>query len=118
MVSIEYVVSSNAWAEGAWAEVLTAFALRHNVAQSGDERVLVQPKKGKWVQGDTALPDFSHPANVVYCFGPDDGHLPPEEEGEYDHKIYIPQVYEHVTLWSHQAAAIVLYDRAVKNGDY
>lgn len=116
-VAIRYVSSSNEWVEGAWAEVLGAFDLRRSEEKPEMTKVLVQPAAGRWVQGDIPLPEFDHPEDAVYIFGPEDGHLPPEEEGEYDCKVYIPQSRSHVTLYAHQAAAIVLYDRLVKNGD-
>ena len=116
-VAVRYVASHNEWNEGAWGEILGAFGLRRAEETPEMVKVLIQPQSGRWVQGEVPLPEFKHPEHAVYIFGPDDGHLSPEIEGEYDHKVYIPQLHTNVTLYAHQAAGIVLYDRMVKHGD-
>lgn len=104
--------AQNEWDEGAWAELERAFSLQVYENQAAT-RVLVQPAHGVHVQGQTNLKDFTHPAgDVVYIFGSDGGHI--EIAPAHDHSIYIPQDKTTVTLWSHQAAAIVLWDRKLQ----
>lgn len=115
MAFISRPPAPNAWSEGAWAEVMKSFGAVQYDGTEGLPFVLIQPQNGRHVVGTEPLADFQHPEKVVYVFGPDMGHLQPG--GVYDHKVYIPQLVSHVTLWSHQAAAIILYDRMLKNGD-
>lgn len=60
--------------------------------------------------GTTALPDFAHPEDAAYVFGPS-GRSPTIEADEY---VHIPTPDPRGLLWGHQAAAIGLYDREVK----
>ena len=116
MIYVQWVPSGNDWAEGAWAEAVNAFGARQWQGEEVDARVLVQPLHGKNVQGEVDLKSFDHPkGDVLYIFGPDNGHL--DTAPTCDAKVYIAQVKQSVTLWSHQAAAIVLHDRMTKNGD-
>jgi hypothetical protein len=77
--------------------------------------VVVSPKNGEYIKGEIALPDFKHPAMVIYYFGPDNVHLSKEELGERTYQtVYIPIAETGENLWSSQAGSIVLYDRFLK----
>lgn len=82
---------------------------------SDQEIVLLASKQGLYVSGKTSLVDFDHPENCIYVFGNDDDLMTAEFFGDRtpDHIVYIPTNEE---LSSHTAGAIVLYDRATKNG--
>jgi len=114
-VYVQRPLAPSAWAEGAWAEVLATFGAEDYTGQEDVQRILVQPRNGRHVRGESSLIGFQHPENAVYVFGPDMGHLQKGEE--FDHSVYVPQLKTNVTLWSHQAAAIVLYDRMLKHGN-
>lgn len=60
-----------------------------------------------------SLPDFIHPANPVYVFGPEDGHLPNVALRHCRRFVCIPT--KHCLNLS-VAVATVLYDRAAKAG--
>jgi tRNA(Leu) C34 or U34 (ribose-2'-O)-methylase TrmL len=109
---VEYQPSRHEWYEGSWAEVVRTFGAEIGGGDESFTRVLVQPQNGRNLQGEHSLIDFVHPENAVYIFGPDDGHL---QAAAYDTSVYIPQADGRTVLWSHQAAAIVLYDRLVKS---
>lgn len=67
------------------------------------------------VEGATPLPDFEHPANAFYLFGPEDGSLDQAFIDACDEVVYIP------TNGSMNLAAtvnVVLYDRMVKTKTY
>lgn len=64
------------------------------------------------VVGATALPQFTHPKNAVYVFGPEDGSLPQDVVDSADHVVYVP------TVGCMNLAAtvnVVLYDRLAKS---
>lgn len=64
------------------------------------------------VEGATALPEFQHPANAIYIFGPEDGSLSQELVDRADAVVYIP------TIGCMNLAAtvnVVLYDRLAKS---
>lgn len=114
MIYISRYETGNAWANGAWAEVLKAFSAQDYSGEPVDHRVLVQPSNGVNVQGQVSLLDFNHPGgDTLYLFGPDDGHL--NEAPSHDVSVFIPQLASSMTLWSHQAAAVVLWDRVSKH---
>lgn len=72
----------------------------------GAKRVVIE-----LVEGATPLPDYQHPENVFYMFGPEDGSIHPEILQASDDVVYIP------TNGSMNLAAtvnVVLYDRLVK----
>jgi len=78
--------------------------------------VVVQPKDGLHIQGTESLVTFTHPEEALYVFGSNHAHLVPEEvlgSRLPDYCVYIPVEYE---MYSWVAAAVVLYDRQVKNG--
>lgn len=63
------------------------------------------------VEGATALPDFEHPDNAYYIFGPEDGSLSQDVVNRADHVVYIPTVG---CLNLAATVNIVLYDRKAK----
>ncbi len=75
------------------------------------------PKKAKivcveLVEGATPLPEYQHPDNVIYIFGPEDGTISQNVIDCADAVVYIP------TVGSLNLAAsvnIVLYDRLSKS---
>jgi hypothetical protein len=58
------------------------------------------------------LGSFCHPGNVVYVVGPDHYYKEPPIENPI--RVSIGQD----TIWGHQALAIVLWDRVVKDGTW
>lgn len=80
----------------------------------GYDIILIQPKGGREIQGETSLIDFNHPENCIYIFGTDDWYLPAKfiEGINIKDKVYIPIQGE---LWASQAAGMVLYDRLLKS---
>jgi tRNA(Leu) C34 or U34 (ribose-2'-O)-methylase TrmL len=63
------------------------------------------------IGGYAALPDFQHPRNAVYVFGPEDGGVPQVARRLCHRFIYIPS---HHCLNLAGALNVVLYDRIVK----
>ena len=64
------------------------------------------------VEGATPLPNFEHPDNALYIFGPEDGTLPQDVIYQSHHVVYIP------TKGCMNLAAtvnVVLYDRMAKS---
>ncbi len=64
------------------------------------------------VEGATALPQFEHPENAYYLFGPEDGTLPQSVIDQADAVVYIP------TVGCMNLAAtvnVLLYDRLAKS---
>lgn len=64
------------------------------------------------VEGATPLPEFQHPDNVIYIFGPEDGTISQDAIDRADSVVYIP------TVGSMNLAAtvnVVLYDRLSKS---
>lgn len=74
--------------------------------------VVFSPELGNRLPGTESLVNFTHPANPVYLFGPDDKHLDQDILGERepDHLVYIPTA----EMYSFMAAAMVDYD-IIKN---
>ncbi|MBU3002689.1 RNA methyltransferase [Paraglaciecola arctica] len=63
------------------------------------------------VEGATPLPNFVHPNNALYIFGPEDGSIEQDVVDKCDHVVYIP------TLGCMNLAAtvnVLLYDRLSK----
>lgn len=66
------------------------------------------------VEGATSLPEFKHPENAYYIFGPEDGTIDQELIDNADAVVYVP------TIGCMNLAAtvnVVLYDRLAKNTD-
>ena len=93
------------------------------VADLGGPFVVITPIDGHNVQGEVALPGFTHPNECYYLFGSDRHNMSLDDDGiEIDpvlngyqgemHKVYIPGVGK--SLHSPLAAAMVMYDRIVK----
>lgn len=64
------------------------------------------------VEGATALPDFEHPENAVYIFGPEDGTISQDVIDRADAVVYVP------TIGCMNLAAsvnVLLYDRLAKS---
>lgn len=65
------------------------------------------------VLGAIPLPEFKHPDNAIYIFGPEDGSTSQEIVDKADHVVYVP------TIGCMNLAAsvnVVLYDRLSKSG--
>lgn len=65
------------------------------------------------IEGATPLPDFKHPENAFYVFGPEDGSIPKDVLKWCDEVVYVP------TIGCMNLAAtcnVVLYDRLAKLG--
>ena len=63
------------------------------------------------VEGSIPLPDFEHPENALYIFGPEDGTIPQSVINKADAVVYIP------TVGCMNLAAtvnVLMYDRCVK----
>jgi len=66
------------------------------------------------VVGAISLPDFQHPDDAIYVFGPEDGSIEQSLIDQADHVVYVP------TEGCMNLAAsvnVVLYDRLVKQFD-
>jgi tRNA(Leu) C34 or U34 (ribose-2'-O)-methylase TrmL len=66
------------------------------------------------VEGATPLPEFTHPANAYYIFGPEDGSVPQDIVDRCEHVVYIPT---KSSMNLAVTANVVLYDRLAKS-DY
>ncbi len=67
------------------------------------------------IEGATPLPEFQHPAQALYIFGPEDGSIPQEVINKADHVVYVP------TIGCMNLAAssnVLLYDRLAKSSNY
>ena len=65
--------------------------------------------------GSISLPDFIHPENALYVFGPEDGTLPRHVAQHCRHFVSIPTRH---CLNLAACCYVVLYDRLVKSGNY
>lgn len=63
------------------------------------------------VEGATCLPDFKHPHNAHYIFGPEDGNISQDMIDQADEVVYLPTVG---CLNLAATVNIVLYDRMAK----
>lgn len=64
------------------------------------------------VEGATPLPEYQHPGNVIYIFGPEDGTISQDVIDRADSVVYVP------TIGCMNLAAtvnVVLYDRLAKS---
>jgi len=64
------------------------------------------------IEGATPLPNFKHPENAMYLFGPEDGTIKQQVINKADHVVYIP------TIGCMNLAAsvnVVLYDKLAKS---
>ncbi|GGW88136.1 23S rRNA methyltransferase [Alteromonas halophila] len=79
-----------------------------SVTPAGAKRVAIE-----LVEGATPLPNYTHPENVFYLFGPEDGSLSQDILAACDDIVYIP-TYSCMNLAA--TANVVLYDRLSKRG--
>lgn len=79
--------------------------------------VVLAPHSAEYLKGETSLLDFKHPENVIYFFGPDNENITKEyfKSRKPDHLVYIP-VDTIDQMFSFMTAAVVLWDRRLKNG--
>ena len=66
------------------------------------------------VEGATALPEFVHPEQAIYIFGPEDSSIPQTMVDRADEVVYVP------TIGCMNLAAtvnVLLYDRLAKSGE-
>lgn len=66
----------------------------------------------EFAEGATSLPQFEHPEQALYVFGPEDGSLPQTLIDAADHVVFVP------TIGCMNLAAsvnVVLYDRLCKS---
>ena len=77
--------------------------------------VVFSPQDGYEIKAEQLLYTFKHPKHAIYFFGPDNKHLTTDQLGNRtDYKsVYIPMPKNEV-FYSFQAAAMILYDRSMK----
>lgn len=77
--------------------------------------IIASPETGQSIPGTLNLKDFTHPEDATYVFGHDNLILQASEfEGKTYSAVYVPTI--EMEMWSWVAAAVILYDRLVKNG--
>jgi len=88
-----------------------------NQLPSADPIILISPKEARYMPGDKSLHKFAHPPGATYLFGPDDSHFHADLVGDLpiSSSVFIP-TDTNFEMYSHVAAAVTLYDRAVKHG--
>ena len=67
------------------------------------------------VEGAVPLPNFEHPENAMYLFGPEDSSLKQEIIDQADHVVYMPT---NGSLNLAQSVNVVLYDRLAKSQSF
>ncbi|MBW8189609.1 RNA methyltransferase [Neiella marina] len=105
------------WERGAKFHTDTKNAAAHFDIASVDDLLTTLPPNTAvvcvdLVEGATALPEFEHPANAIYVFGPEDGSIPQPMIDRADRVTYVP------TIGCLNLAAtvnVVLYDRLAKS---
>jgi len=65
------------------------------------------------IDSAVSLPEFQHPENAFYLFGPEDGSLDKKTAAACKYKVFIP-TFHCMNLAA--TVHVVLYDRAVKRG--
>lgn len=78
-----------------------------SIAPKGASKVVIE-----LVEGAIPLPEFVHPSNAFYIFGPEDASVPEELVNAADHVVYIP-TRNSMNLAA--TANVVLYDRMAKS---
>ena len=102
-----------------WTYLIKAFGLEvvlfHQLGRK--QVVLVQPKTGRYVQGETSLENYNHPHTCIYLFGSSHRSWTSEELSGLNivDRLYIP-VQGDWDFFSPQAAAIVAWDRRIRYG--
>lgn len=104
------------WERGAKFHTDTKNAAAHFDIAKVDDLLAELPAKTKVVcvdliEGATALPDFDHPEDAIYVFGPEDGSVPQAVIDRADHVTYVPTVG---CLNLAATVNVVLYDRQAK----
>lgn len=67
------------------------------------------------VEGAIPLPNFEHPENALYLFGPEDSSLKQDMIDQADHVVYMPT---NGSLNLAQSVNVVLYDRLAKSKSF
>ena len=78
--------------------------------------IIMQPKLGRYIQGEEPLHTFEHPnKNVIYVFGSDYDNFKESYIGnrKVDYKVYVP-VDRDDEMYSFQSCVVTLYDRKLK----
>ena len=94
--------------------------MRRVIPTVGTDDLLAMKAKGavsivvELVEGAIPLPEFEHPENAFYIFGPEDGTVPASVVEQCDRVVYIPTTN---SLNLAATANVVLYDRLAKS-DY
>jgi tRNA(Leu) C34 or U34 (ribose-2'-O)-methylase TrmL len=94
--------------------------MRHKIPTQQVECLLSAMPEGaipvavELAENATPLPEFTHPDNAFYIFGPEDGSIPKATVERCEHIIYIP-TFSSMNLAA--TANVVLYDRLAKS-DY
>lgn len=94
--------------------------MRRVIPTVGTDDLLAMKAKGavsivvELVEGAIPLPEFEHPENAFYIFGPEDGTVPASVVEQCDQVVYIPTTN---SLNLAATANVVLYDRLAKS-DY
>lgn len=73
------------------------------------DRVLFSAQDSVVIPGTHPLKDYVHPSDITYCFGSDD-----QYPTVWDGPLPIVYIEANTSLWSFQAAGIVLRDRMIK----
>ncbi len=66
------------------------------------------------VEGAIPLPNYQHPENALYIFGPEDGSIEQDVIDQADDVVYIPTIG---CMNLAASANVVLYDRLCKQGN-
>ncbi|MGK0374383.1 MAG: tRNA(Leu) C34 or U34 (ribose-2'-O)-methylase TrmL [Arenicella sp.] len=66
----------------------------------------------EFVEGATPLPEFQHPQQAMYLFGPEDGSISQSLVDEADHVVYIPT---RGCMNLSASVNVLLYDRLAKS---
>lgn len=66
----------------------------------------------EFVEGATPLPEFQHPKQAIYLFGPEDGSISQSLVDEADHVVYIPT---RGCMNLSASVNVLLYDRLAKS---
>lgn len=77
--------------------------------------VVAAPSHGRYYAAQEALSGFDHPDDATYFFGSDHRYLTPDMFPPNHRSVYVP-TQSADDMYSWVAAAVVLYDRAVKCG--
>lgn len=110
---------------GYWDNLIRAFAVDTVVELNGPgdvwgtaaevpdvPRVVFSPQDAPLMPGVTPLTDFVHDDTLLYVFGHDHVHNPLIPASDY---VYVP-IGVGSSLWSFQAAAVVLSDFVTRHG--